>query len=218
MNFINYLTSAGIPQETVFLLLILPFVAFLVSFFRHFVGVKTFGIYEPIVVAYSLYFISSDFWVGVKFGLPIIILAWIVSEVLKRVLAKSKLHYISKVSLKISIASIVILGLLALAVYFDKNGYFTVSALPIVIILTLIESISLFQIKSGGLRTNIITAETFVVAIMSYALIASNLVQNFIIGYPFLVIVPLIGSYFIGKWKGLRLSEFIRFRNSLKDD
>lgn len=218
MNIINYFTSAGIPQETLFLLLVLPFVALLVSFFRHFIGVKTFGMYEPIVIAYSLFFISNNFWVGMKFGFPIILIAWAVSEILKRLLEKSKIHYISKVSLKISIASVVILGLLALAVYFNKNGYYTVSALPIVIILTLVESISLFQIKSGSIKTNIITIETFVVAVFSYALIASNFIQQFLIKNPYLIILPIIGSYFVGKWKGLRLSEFIRFRDSLKDD
>ncbi len=218
MNLAHYLISGGIPQETIFLLLSLPFIALLVSFFRHFVGVKTFGMYEPIVIAYSLYFVSTDFFVGLKFGLPIIFLAWMVSEILKRVFEKSKLHYISKVSLKISIASIVILGLLALAVYFGKNGYFTVSALPIVIILTLVESISLFQIKAGSMKTNIITLETLIVALLSYAFISSNWIQLYIINNYYLILIPLLGSYYVGKWKGLRISEYLRFKNSLKDD
>jgi hypothetical protein len=218
MNISNYLISNGIPETTVFLLLALPFISLLVSFFRHFVGVKTFGMYEPIVIAYSLFFISEDFWVGLKFGLPILLIAWVVSEILKRFLEKARLHYISKVSLKISIASILMIALLFSAVYFNKNGYFTVSALPIVIIIALVESLSLFQIKAGSLKANILTLETLLVSFVGYLLLSVNVLQTFLINYPYVVILPVVGNFFVGRWDGLRLTEYLRFRSSLKDD
>jgi len=218
MNLSQYLISNGIPETTVFLLLALPFISLIVGFFRHFVGIKTFGMYEPIVIAYSLFFISQDFWVGLKFGLPIILIAWLVSEILKRLLEKTRLHYISKVSLKISIASILMLALLVAAVYFDKNGYFTVSALPIVILITLVESLSLFQIKAGSMKANILSLETLSVSILSYLILSANSLQSFLVATPYIVILPIIGNLFVGKWEGLRLSEYLRFRNSMKND
>lgn len=218
MSLSQYLISNGIPETTVFLLLALPFISLLVGFFRHFIGIKTFGMYEPIVIAYSLFFISQDFWVGLKFGLPIILIAWVVSEILKRLLEKTRLHYISKVSLKISIASLLMLALLCLAVYFDKNGYFTVSALPIIILITLVESLSLFQIKAGSMKANILSLETLSVSVLSYLILSANSLQTFLVSNPYIVILPIIGNLFVGKWEGLRLSEYLRFRNSMKND
>jgi hypothetical protein len=218
INFAQYIIDGGVRPETIFLILILPFVALMVSFFRHFIGLKTFGMYESLVIAYALYFISPIFWVGLKFGLPIIFIAWIVSEISRRLLEKVRLHYISKVSLKISIASILILALLALAAFYNRSGYFTVSALPMIIILTLVESVSIFQVKMGNLKTNLISLETLIVAIIAYFVISSPIIRDFTLHNSYLIVLPLIGNFIVGRLSGLRLSEYIRFKNVFKNE
>lgn len=218
INFAQYLIAGGVQAETVFLILILPFIALLVSFFRHFLGLKTFGMYESLILAYALYFISPDFLVGLKFGLPIIFIAWLVSETTRRVLLGVKLHHISKVSLKISIASILTLALLAIAAYFDRSGFFTISALPIVIILALVESASIFQIKRGATKTNLISLETLIVSLISYFIISNVWVRDFTLSYSYLVILPVVGNFIVGRFSGLRLSEYLRFKNIFKND
>lgn len=218
INFAQYLIAGGINADTVFLILILPFVALLVSFFRHFIGLKTFGMYESLILAYALYFISPNFIIGLKFGLPIIFIAWMVSEITRRALDKVRLHYISKVSLKISIASILILALFAIAAYYNRTGYYTVSALPIVIILALVESVSIFQIKKGNLKTNLISLETLIVSLIAYFIISSKTVESFLLHNSYIVILPIFGNFLVGRWSGLRLSEYSRFKNIFKND
>lgn len=218
INFAQYLITGGIQADTVFLILILPFVALLVSFFRHFIGLKTFGMYESLILAYALYFISPNFLIGLKFGVPIIFIAWLVSELTRRALDRVRLHYISKVSLKISIASILVLALLALAAFYDRTGYYTVSAFPVVIILTLVESVSIFQIKKGDLKTNLISLETFIVAVISYFVISNGVINTFLLKNSYLVFLALFGNFLVGRWSGLRLSEYIRFNNIFKND
>jgi hypothetical protein len=217
-NFADYLILSGVPGETLYLILALPLIALLVSFFRYFVGLKTFGMYEPIVLAYALYAISADFIIGIKFGLPLIILAWLVSEITKRALEKARLHYIAKVSIKVSIASILYVVALIIAALLGKNGYFTVSPLSVVVIIALIEAVSLFQVKSGNLKTNLISAETMFMAIVSYFIISSRYIQGFFLSYPYFVIIPVVANFFVGKWSGLRLSEYIRFKDVSKDE
>lgn len=218
INFAQYLIAGGIRQETIYLILTLPFIALLVSFFRHFIGLKTFGMYESLILAYALYFISPNFLVGLKFGLPIIFIAWVVSELTRRALDKVRMHYISKVSLKISIASILTLVFLALAAYYNRSGYYTVSALPIIVILTLVESVSILQIKKGNLKTNLITLETLVVSFVSYFIISNKVVEGFLLNNSYLVVLALFGNFFVGRWSGLRISEYIRFKNIFKND
>lgn len=217
-NFANYLISQGVPAENLYLVLVLPLIALLVSFFRYFVGLKTFGMYEPIVLAYALFLISPEFLVGLKFGLPLIFLAWLVSEITKRALEKARLHYIAKVSIKVSIASVLYVVALLVAAGIGKNGYFTVNPFAVVAIIALIEAVSLFQIKSGNLKTNLISMETMFMAIVSYFIISNRYIEDFFLGFPYIVILPIIANFFVGKWSGLRLSEYIRFKDTTKDE
>lgn len=218
MNFSAYLIQNGVSTQTVFLLLALPFLALLVSFARQFVGLKTFSMYEPLVLAYALYFISPTFSEGLKIGIPIILVAWAVSELTRRVLEKLRLHYISKVSLKISLASIIILGLMSIAAYFNFVSLTKVNPFAVILLITLVESVSLFQIKIGSLKTNLVSLETLVVAILSYTFLASSWVEANLIAYPYVVFVPVFLNFFVGRLQGLRLSELIRFRDVFRND
>lgn len=209
----NYLGSLGISEDIIFLLLALPFISFFVSFSRYYIGLKTFGMYEPLIISYALYIISADFQTGIKFGFPIIILAWLVSEVMRRVLKKTNLHYIAKVSLKISFAGLLFVGALIILSYLGQNGYFTVNPLAIVLILALVESVNLFKVKFGDKRANLVSLETLIIAVVSYFLLSLPMSKVVVLKFPYLVILPIIGSIFIGKWRGLRLSEYLRFKN-----
>ena len=218
MNFSSYLIQNGVSTQTVFLLLALPFLALLVSFSRQLIGLKTFSMYEPLVLAYALYFISPTFSEGLKIGLPIIFIAWAVSEITRRVLEKFRLHYISKVSLKISLAAIIILGLMTIAAYFNLISFTAVNPFAVILLITLVESVSLFQVKIGSLKTNLVSLETLFIAVLSYLFLASNWVELKLIAYPYVVFIPIFLNFFVGRLQGLRLSEFIRFRDIFKND
>lgn len=218
MNFSSYLIQNGVGMQTVFLLLALPFLALLVSFSRQLIGLKTFSMYEPLVLAYALYIISPNFVEGLKIGLPIIFIAWAVSEITRRVLEKFRLHYISKVSIKLSLASIIILGLMTFAAYFNLVSFTSVNPFAVILLITLVESVSLFQVKIGSLKTNLVSAETLLVAIVSYLFLASVWVEGKLIAYPYVVFLPIFLNFFVGRLQGLRLSEFVRFREIFRND
>lgn len=217
MNFSSYLIQNGVSMQTVFLLLALPFLALFVSFSRQLIGLKTFSMYEPLVLAYALYFISPTFVEGVRIGLPIIFIAWAVSEITRRVFEKFRLHYISKVSLKLSLASIIILGLMSFAAYYNLVSFTKVNAFAVILLITLVESVSLFQVKIGSLKTNLVSMETLLVAILSYMFLASTWVETKLIASPYLVFIPIFLNFFVGRLQGLRVSEFIRFRDIFKN-
>jgi hypothetical protein len=218
MDFSGYLIQNGVAVQTVFLLLALPFLALFVSFSRQLIGLKTFSMYEPLVLAYALYFISPNFVEGLKIGIPIIVVAWAVSEITRRVLEKLRLHYISKVSLKLSLASIIILGLMSIAAYFNLVSFTQVNPFAVILLITLVESVSLFQIKIGSLKTNLVSIETLIVAVVSYLFLASVWVEHTLITYSYLVFIPIFLNFFVGRLQSLRLSEFIRFREIFKND
>lgn len=216
-DFANYLISSGIPAESFFLILSIPFVTLIITFFRYIIGVRSFSIYEPLIVAYALYFISSDFWVGLKFGIPFIFAIWLVGEIFGRVSRKSRLHHYSIISLKLSLASFFVIGILFAAVYLDKSGFFSINALPLIIIITLLEAVSVFQAKKGNFEANILTLQTLFLAIISYLVISSEEFAKFLVANYYLVILAVVAIYWVGRYPGLKLSEFIRFKNVLKN-
>lgn len=218
MDFTNYLINSGLSEETIYLLLILPFISFLVASFRQIIGLKTFGMFEPIIIAFAFYAFSTDFYVGLKYGLPILFITWAVGEISRKFLKTTRLHYISKVSLKVSSASLLILGLFVVGAYVGRTGFFDIIPLAIVIIIALVESMSLFQVKKGEIYTNLLSLETFFVALVSFYVLTSPQIKEFVLNYPYLVFAPILASLIVGRWRGFRLSEYIRFRKILKDE
>jgi len=217
-NFAEYLTMNGIPEETFYLLLVLPFVVLVITFFRYIIGLKSFSIYEPLIIAYALYFISPNFLTGLKFGIPFIFSIWLVGEVLGRIFKNSRMHHFSIISIKLSVASILVIGVLAAAVFFGRTGFFTIGALPLLIIITMLEAVSVFQVRKGNFQANMLTVETLLIAVISYAVISAHWFMNILLDYYYLALIPLFLNYLIGKYAGLKLSELVRFRNILKND
>lgn len=214
----SYLINNGIPAENFFLVLSIPFVALVITFFRYIIGVRSFSIYEPLIIAYALYFISSDFLVGLKFGIPFILAIWLVGEIFSRLSKKSRLHHFSIISLKLSLASFFVIGVLFAAVYLGRSGFFSINALPLIIMITLLEAVSVFQAKKGNFEANVLTLQTLLLAIISYLLISTERFSNLLISNYYLVFMAILAIYWVGRYSGLKLSEFIRFRNVLKNE
>ncbi len=59
--------------------------------------------------------------------------------------------------------------------------------------------------------------ETILVVIASYYLITWVAFNNIVMSWPELVVIPLIIILLIGKFTGLRLSEYLRFRSLFSD-
>ena len=65
-----------------------------------------------------------------------------------------------------------------------------------------------------GLRNAILgVIETLVVVIGSYYLMLWASFNNLVISWPEVVLLPLVGILLLGKFSGLRVSEYFRFRS-----
>ena len=68
---VNYLLSHGVSGQTVILLLMLPVIATIFAFLKQVVGITTFGLYTPSIVALS--FLALGWWTGLIFLLFILV-------------------------------------------------------------------------------------------------------------------------------------------------
>jgi len=202
---------ALVPRETLIYLLMLPILATLVVISRHIFGLKSFGMYVPIIATYALATL------GFKLGIALILYLVGIGLLIRIIITPLRIHYLSRISLIIGISTIAALGFLYSMSLFNSTAVFArQSALPIILVLTLCESFISTEIQKG-LRTGIyLFVETMTIAVIGYFLLNWDRAQNFILDFPYIIIITVLVNVLIGKWKGLRFFEMWRFRTIKK--
>ncbi len=201
--------SAGVPPNTIVLLLLLPVVAALIAGFRHLVGIRGFGIFLP--AALSVVFVATGPVAGI--GLFLVIVA--VSTALRMLLRKTKvkLQYLPRMSLILLFVVLGVLGVLFLAPVIRRADITNISIFPVLILVLLAEDFSRVQLGKSAKTAINLTTETLILALVSYIFLTSKVVQEFALLKPEILILSVaIFDIFLGKYIGLRLREFWRFR------
>jgi len=208
---IVFFLNQGVPFETVILLLMLPIIATFIAFLRQVVGIKAFGIYTPLIITFA--FLATN---GLKYGI-FIFLAVILSGMLMRfVLKPFRLLYLPRVAIMLSVVALVILGTLFLGGNLRRTGLASVSIFPILIMITLVEKFVAVQIEKGDKTAIILTLETLLISIVGFYLASWGGLIGLLASSPWIVLLTFPINFFLGRWTGLRLSEYLRFKDVLK--
>lgn len=212
-NFIiQYLINNGVPRETIILLLMLPIAATIIAFARQIIGIKGFGIYTPLIISFAI------LTTGLKYGL-VFFTVIILTGTIARFLAKRfRLLYLPRMALFLTTVAAAMLFLLGIGAFYQKKGLITASVFAILIMITLVEKFVAAQIERGTAKAIILTAETLLLSVVCFWVIRWKWLQNLVLLYPLWIIVSAgIVNVFLGKWTGLRLSEYFRFREVIKN-
>lgn len=217
--FISYATNQGVPLSTITLILMLPVVVTIIAFFRQVVGIKAFGIYTPAMVTFAFFtigFEAGSFAKGVKYGLVFFVMAIAVGTASRYLLRNFRLLYLPRVAILITLVSFVTLGLLIFGGTQKMTGWASVSIFPILIMITLVEKFVTTQVEKGFRIATILALETLLISLICYSLITWQRMISFIQVYPWVVFFTIVINIVLGKWTGLRLSEYYRFKDVLK--
>ncbi len=208
-SLVNYMLTHGVPSQTVMLLLMLPIIATILAFLKQVIGVTTFGLYTPSIVALSL--LALGWWVGLFFLLFILITGYATRTFMRR----WRLLYIPKVAIIIVVVSLTLLLLLGIGALFGVT--LTGDTIFVLLIMsTLAESFLNVKTEEGLWSAVIGVAETILAAMLCVFIVKWPPLQSFIIAYPELILLTLIVNIFLGRWTGLRLVEYVRFREVFK--
>jgi hypothetical protein len=207
---IKYFVDQGVPLGTVILLLMFPLIATLAAVFRQLIGIKAFGIYTPSIIIFAL------LATGIKYGLALFIVVILVGMVIRFLLKKLRILYLPRVAITLSIVSLSILLLLVLGGSFQRTGLAAVSIFPLLIMITLVEKFVAAQIEKGNKVAMILALETLIISLVGYYLVKWPLLISLIVAYPWVVLLTLPINFALGKWTGLRLSEYFRFKEVFK--
>jgi hypothetical protein len=219
-SFIQFAVNQGVPVSTIILILMLPVVVTMIAIFRQVIGIKAFGIYTPALIIFAFLAIkaeSQSFWGGIKYGTSIFVAIIIIGTLVRMFLKKFRLLYLPRVAIVISIVALSTLLLLTIGGYFSRTGLAGVSIFPILIMITLVEKFVAAQIEKGNKTAIILSLETLVISIAGYFVASWGTLILFLQKYPWVVLLTLIINVALGKWTGLRISEYIRFKELLKN-
>lgn len=210
-DIIKLIIAQGVDIETVYLILALPFVATLIAIFRQIIGVKSFGIYTPLVLTFA-------FWAtDIKYGLAIFIVILLTGTVVRYALKNFRLLYLPRMAIVLTAISLSILSLLVVGGYLNKTGLASTSILPILIMITLIEKFISAQVEKGLRTATMLSIETVIISIVGYYFIIWDVFRDIVLDHPEYILFLFVANIFLGRWTGLRLSEYLRFKEIIKN-
>ena len=216
-NFLRHAVDAAIAQDvpvnTVVLILLFPLVVAIVAAARHLIGMRGAGILTPALL--SVAFLATGIWSGVILFLIILLVATGARILLK----KLKLQYLPRLALLLWIVSGAVFLALWGAAYIPWTGIASVGIFPILILMLLAETFIDIQAGRSGGEARDLIFQTFVLAILTSLLLGWELVQKTVLLYPELVYFGVgIFDLFMGRYTGLRLTEYLMYRGLVKED
>ena len=209
-SLVNYMLTHGVSSQTIILLLMLPVIAMILAFLKQVIGVTTFGLYTPSIVALS--FLALGWPIGLIFLLFILATGYMTRSFMRR----WRLLYVPKVAIIITVVSVTLLLLLGLGTLFNivlaRDTIFV-----LLIMSTLAESFLNVKTEEGLYSAVLGTGETILAALLCVFIVQWPWLQSLILAYPELILFTIAVDAVLGKWTGLRLVEYFRFREVFKN-
>ena len=208
-NAARLMQLTGLPEEMIGVFLMFPLAALVTIFLRGVVGIQTFGIFMPMLIAAAC--VNTGLWLGLAtfsgiVAFAVLMLAYFNSfNILK----------IPRLAAVITICTVLFIGILLWLGNRSSLQFGILALFPVVIISFLAERIHNMLDESdwkGMVTTGIGTVVTIVAC---YIVFSSVMLQGLFALMPELLLLVLAVQLAIGQWSGMRLQEYVRFRSIL---
>jgi hypothetical protein len=201
--------AEGVPVNTVVLILLLPILATLVAFTRLIVGLPSLGMLVPIALAYT--FVA----LGVSLGLIILGAVVLASFVSRGLLKDLEVMQLPKHALSMLILSLFVFAALTASIMLDIEGVREISIFPVLILTLLGDSIVAIQLRSSLKDTIVVTSVTIALGLLGFITATLPSIRDTIILYPELILLTIPINILIGRYFGLRVTEYFRFKDRI---
>ncbi|HEX7407668.1 MAG TPA: 7TM domain-containing protein [Candidatus Binatia bacterium] len=196
---------AQVPLQALNLILVLPVIAAIIVVARTVVGVETFGTFSPVIV--SLAFLTT----GLRWGAAIFAVIVGVGALVRVLLQRVRLQLVARLAILIAVVAGVMAALTVIGASFGIGALMNVSIFPMVIMSNVIENFSTSQAEFGTREAIRLTINTVGLAAVCYLAIDTTGLQSLLLAFPELLIGSIAIDIILGKWRGLRLLEYLRF-------
>ena len=209
LNMWTTLSRAGIPLELLRVILMVPLGALVIVILRNVIGLETFGTFLPALIAVA----SRD--TGLGWGLAsfaaLIVLVFLVRVGISRL----NLLHLPHMAILLTFVIMFILAIAALGVRFGSMDLARVSLFPLAIMAITTERFSIMIEEEGAWPTIKVALMTVVSIAACYVVMNALSFQILFMSFPELLLVVIFLDIWLGRWMGLRVLEYWRFRKLL---
>ncbi|HSW87698.1 MAG TPA: 7TM domain-containing protein [Candidatus Saccharimonadales bacterium] len=204
--FVQYAVRIGVPANTIVLILLLPLLATIVAFVRHVIGLPSLGML--VAVSFSITFLT----IGIAAGMILLGAIVLASTFARVILKKVRIMQLPKMVLSILVVAIFVLIALVVSGTYGLITVKDLSIFPVLLLILLGERVVALQLERNLREVISITFITLVLGIMGFFLLAYVPLRNTVLLYPesILLLIPI--NIAVGRYFGLRLVEYYRFR------
>jgi hypothetical protein len=205
--------ASGVPANTIVLLLLLPIVAFVIAFTRNVIGIRGFGIFLP--AALSVVFVATGPLVGIGLFLVIVVVSTAMRLILRKL--KVKLQYLPRMAFILWAVVLGVLGVLFLAPVLKFTDLANVSIFAVLFLVLLAEDFTRVQLGKSVKTALNLTFETLILSLISFLFLTFQPLQRYVLLNPEISLLAIaLADLLLGKYTGLRVMEFYRFRKLIK--
>lgn len=209
---IRWAVSRGVPASTIVLVFLLPLIATVVSILHYVVGLTGYGIFTPTMMAVT--FLST----GIVGGLVLFLVILGMSLLGRMLTSKLKIHYWPSRSINLLFICIVIALLMFASSYLTFLDISQISIFPILFMIMLAEDFVRTQLAKSKKEAKKLTIGTILLSIVGAVVMNISFVQEKVLLYPEItILMVLLVNLWVGKYKGIRLSEFKRFKKAIRN-
>jgi hypothetical protein len=177
------------------------------------IGVRGVGILTPALL--SVAFLATGIWAGVVLFAIILV----VTVLGRSVLSGMKLQYLPRVSLLLWLVSAGVFVALLLSSFIKIGSLVNIGIFPILILMLLAETFIDIQAGRSGSEARALIFQTFVLAMISSLILGAEMVQRAVLLWPEIIFFGVaVFDVFMGRYTGLRLSEYLMYRGVAKED
>jgi transglutaminase-like putative cysteine protease len=194
-----------VPLQALTLILVLPVIAALIVVVRTLIGVETFGVFSPVIV--SLAFLTT----GLRWGTAIFAMIVGIGAFVRALLQRVRLQLVARLAILIAVVAGVMAVLTVIGGGFGIGALINISIFPMVIMSNVIENFATSQAEFGTREAVRLTVNTLVIAALCYLAIEETGLQSLLLAFPELLVVAIVCDIALGKWRGLRALEYLRF-------
>jgi len=207
MNAWSLFQRAGLSMELLRIILMIPIGAVVVVIFRSVIGIQTFGVFLPVLIA-SAFRGSGLFW-----GLVTFVSIILLGALLRYLLDRLKLSHTPKLTILLVFVVLSLLTISAFGVKFNNMDIARATLFPLAVMAITIERFSLVTQERGFKHSLRIFGNTIIAVIFSYLVINSLFLQTVVLAFPETMLLVICVSIYLGHWVGLRVTELIRFKS-----
>ncbi|WP_277960981.1 osmotic stress tolerance membrane protein RloB [Pseudomonas sp. RIT-To-2] len=199
-------------QQTFMIMVMIPIGVLVILILRNLIGLQTLGTFTPVLIALAF----RETQLG--FGIALFTVITALGLTLRSYLEHLKLQMLPRLSV---VLTFVVVLIAAISLFSHKLGLergLSVALFPMVILTMTIERLSITWEERGASHAMKVAIGTLFAASLAHLLMTVPDLVYFVFTFPAILLIMVGFMLAMGRYRGYRLTELLRFRAFLKAD